>query len=161
MLFRSVIIDRDDPKRMAGQKDRWRSVADRLVAAGYAVTDLPADGLIVTHPSTLDRPTVGVWVMPNNEATGMLEDFAALLVPDGDRLLDHARRVVSALPERRFAAAHQAKAEIHTFLAWQADPGKALGQAIRDSVLSRDTKTGQAFANWLRRLFWPDADSPI
>jgi hypothetical protein len=46
----------------------------------------------------------------------MLEDYVALLVPDGDALWPRAQRCVDEIPEadRRFVADHRPKALIHT-----------------------------------------------
>jgi len=45
------------------------------------------------------------------------------------------------------------KAEIHTWLAWQVQPDKALGTAITARYLDPDVPEVTIFMGWLRRLF--------
>jgi hypothetical protein len=68
-------------------------------------------------------------VMPDNETGGRLEDFVSFMVPEGDKLWEHAGSAVDAIPDelRRFKPAHRAKAHVHTWLAWQKEPGVRLG----------------------------------
>ncbi|HEY3285260.1 MAG TPA: DUF3226 domain-containing protein [Armatimonadota bacterium] len=135
---------------------RWQAVRDILKRAGY--TDLPQvpvqDGSIHTPPDR-SQPTVGVWLMPNNQLPGMLEDFVAMLVPQDDALWPRALAAVEAIPEehRRFAAAHTAKARIHTWLAWQERPGTPMGAAINQRYLASGCPEANSFVGWLRRLF--------
>ena len=59
---------------------RWQSIRDKLVLAGY--TDLPEkpfpEGMILQQT---ELPRLGVWMMPNNEIGGKLEDFIEFLIP--------------------------------------------------------------------------------
>lgn len=91
--------------------------------------------------------------MPDNAQGGMLEDFLLRLIPRTDVLLAHAQQTVATLPEQRFAAAHRAKAEIHTWLAWQEHPGTPLGLALRRRYLDADHALAQRFHDWLVALF--------
>ncbi len=93
--------------------------------------------------------------MPNNSLPGLRADFVAFLVPDGDRLFDHAKTVVDDLndEDRRFSPRHVAKVQIHTWLAWQADPGTPLGLAITKQYLDAEAALARGFMTWLRRLF--------
>jgi len=54
--------------------------------------------------------------------------------------IDRARRCVSEIPveERRFVESYATKALIHTWLAWQDDPGTPLGQAITKRYFDAD-----------------------
>ena len=109
-------------------------------------------GTVIGHE---DLPRVGVWIMPNNTLPGMLEDYLCYLVPEGDTLFERARRCVDEIPveERRFIAAHFTKALIHTWLAWQDDPGTPFGQAITKRYFDPDGPHVQALLDWLTRLF--------
>ena len=93
--------------------------------------------------------------MPNNTSPGMLEDYLFFLVPAGDPLFERAGRCVEGIPveERRFTEAHVSKALIHTWLAWQDDPGTPLGQAITKRYFDSDGPQVQALLGWLTRLF--------
>jgi hypothetical protein len=133
---------------------RWQSLRDVLSAVGY--TSVPTapllDGTVIISP---DRPVVGVWLMPDNVRPGMLEDFARLLVPAGDPLLQRVDPCLQAIPasERRWSAIHHAKAEIHTWLAWQDEPGRPIGQAIAKKYLDADAPPARQIIDWVRRLF--------
>ena len=77
-------------------------------------------------------PRLGIWIMPNNQTSGILEDFLRFLVPQPNILFDHAKASVAAIPEgeRRFKQLTEPKAVVHTWLAWQEDPGLPFGTAI-------------------------------
>jgi hypothetical protein len=130
---------------------RWQSLHDILTRAGYAVPAHPVPAGTILHDE--NKPTVGIWLMPDNHLPGMLEDFAAMLIPDGDVLLPYARECVQQLPEKRFSDVLHAKADIHTWLAWQREPGKPFGTAITAHYLNPESAQAQVFINWLRALF--------
>jgi hypothetical protein len=141
---------------------RWQSVRNTLISLGYL--QVPAepdpDGTIVTAPDE-GRPVAGVWIMPDNQASGMLEDFIRFLVPGGDPLLQHAVSCVEGIPAvfRRFPEVRRSKAVIHTWLAWQEEPGAPLGLSITKKYLDAGREHGQRFAAWYRRLFIEAVDS--
>ena len=68
-----LVIDAD--LNIAG---RWQRISQILVESGkYTVPDvLPNEGLIL-FPNDSDDVKIGVWVMPDNQLSGMLEDFLA------------------------------------------------------------------------------------
>jgi hypothetical protein len=125
-----------------------------LLQEGYGDLphDLDVEGTVILQP---DRPRFGLWIMPDNAAPGMLEDFAASLVPAGDFLWTHADAVLSGIPaeHRRFREVERSKAHIHTWLAWQEGPGSPMGQAITKGDLDATAHPARRFAAWLRRLF--------
>ena len=80
---------------------------------------IPADGLEVVHSG---GPRFGVWIMPDNRFTGMLEDWLVGLIPEESRpLYELAQNCVSDSKRQNapFKDIHRTKAEIHTWLAWQ------------------------------------------
>ena len=100
-----------------------------------------------------DRPWVGVWMMPDNRSPGKLEDFAQRLVKAGDEgLWDYAGQAAAGAPSQgaRFAPKDQAKAHVHTFLAWHEVPGVPMGLAITKKFLDTDARS---FVAWLCRLY--------
>jgi hypothetical protein len=137
---------------------RWQAVAFRLSAAGY--TDVPAtpapEGTVIESPADSLLPRVGVWLMPDNQTPGILEDFLHFLVPVGDSLLAHVDQAIASIPigQRRFSDLREAKARIHTWLAWQKDPGKPFGQAISALYLDPNLPAANIFAGWLQRTFF-------
>lgn len=144
-----ILVDADLDAR-----NRWTSLRKRLIAAGYV--DLPPqpdpDGIVAMQTG---KPTIGVWIMPDNTLPGALEDFIACLVPEDDTLWPRAGDCLAQLPEneRRFPPQDLIKARVHTWLAWQKEPGKPMGQAITARYLSPGVPQVALFVDWLRRLF--------
>lgn len=148
-----ILLDADEDLQA-----RWQAVASRLGVAGYAgVPPTPvAEGTVIPKPPNTLLPRVGVWLMPDNQVPGILENFLRFLIPAGDPLLAHADQAIAGMaPELcRFSVARLPKARIHTWLAWQAEPGKPLGQAISARYLDAELPTVDLFADWLRRTFF-------
>ena len=114
---------------------------------------IPAEGLEVVHSS---GPRFGVWIMPDNRFTGMLEDFLVQLIPDDSRHLYELARNSVAEAKRHdapFRDVHERKAEIHTWLAWQDPPDLRLHEAVKHTVLDPARDQSRPFVNWFRRLF--------
>ncbi len=148
-----IVIDAD-----TNLEARWQSVSSVLHKAGFE--NLPAlpdeNGTIIKQDFL---PTFGVWIMPDNKIEkGFLETFLTYLVPDpeNNRTWQHAKNSVAALEEKPFIKEntdHTEKAEIHTYLAWQKEPGKPFGQAITAKYLQAENPNCEKFVEWLKRLF--------
>ncbi len=133
---------------------RWQALRDRLVAFGYnTVPKTPhPDGTIIEDDG---QPVVGVWLMPDNKIPGMLEDFVSFLVPQGDILWPMAEDVLQKVIEVdcRFPQTQTIKAHLHTWLAWQEEPGKPMGQAITKRYFKAEAAHAQQLMTWIRQLF--------
>lgn len=95
-------------------------------------------------------------MMPDNQLNGMLEDFLAMLAVNDQELLDEVDTTLTTLENKelnKYKSVHKAKARIHTFLAWQEEPGVSMGNAIAKSYLRADSEQAVLFVDWLRRLF--------
>jgi uncharacterized protein DUF3226 len=98
--------------------------------------------------------------MPDNASEGMMETFASALVPAADACWAHARATVVGLPDtaRRFDVDRCAdKASLHTWLAWQEEPGCRTGLAVSRNLLRADTVATAALIGWIER--WLSASS--
>ncbi len=148
----AIVLDADD-----NLQDRWQQVRRRLVRASYLnVPENPApSGTIIDAPEASILPRVGVWLMPDNQIRGILEDFLALLVPADSALFAHAKQAVAQIPveQRLFAAVAEPKVLIHTWLAWQEKPGLPYGTAITARFLNPFHPEADRFVAWLRELF--------
>ena len=115
------------------------------------------DGTILDPPAGTLLPRVGIWIMPDNRTSGILEDFLRFLVPQEGHLFKHVQSSVATIPEgeRRFSAVTEPKAIIHTWLAWQKEPGKPLGTAITARFLDPNVAQVDVLVSWLNRLFFP------
>lgn len=134
---------------------RWQAIKHRLTEIGYtAFPQGPVpDGTIIDVPN---KPKVGIWLMPDNQLPGMLEDFVAHLIPADHDLVPKAKRILQEIEEQnlnKYPLAHHPKAFIHTWLAWQKIPGQPMGQAITAQVLNHNKPLANNFVSWLRELF--------
>lgn len=79
------------------------------------------------------------------------------VMPQDDLLwpmVDEAVLKVKTLEEKhRFRDVHESKAYIHTWLAWQKEPGKPMGQAITARYLDADALHARQLINWIRKLY--------
>ena len=143
-----VIVDAD-----TSIDSRWQSIQNVLRGAGYGgVPELPdPTGTVIRDDG---RPAVGIWLMPDNRMGGTLEIFASQLIPAGDQLWPRARACVGSLKaeERLFKPADVPKAEIHTWLAWQQEPGLRMGTAIAAKFLDPAAVEAEVFVRWIQRL---------
>jgi hypothetical protein len=144
-----IVLDVDD----RSVESRWRQIQDKLKSYDYIFPELPiSEGTIL--PLNGDKPKLGIWLMPNNQNPGMLEDFLMPLA--NTESISFATESVNFAKERGFTTfkdAHHSKAVIHTYLAWQDEPGKPLGQSITSHVLNPETDIARLFTAWLRELF--------
>lgn len=132
---------------------RWQGIKHKLRGDPYTMPDIPdVDGTIIDAVDA--KPRIGFWLMPNNVDSGMLEDFCRQLAPSD--AIAFAEQCVEDAKEKGFATfkeVHHSKAVIHSYLAWQDEPGKPLGQSITAQVLNPNTEIARKFVNWLQRLF--------
>ena len=129
---------------------RWQAIAGRLRQAGInPPTDMTPAGIVIEG-----RPRIGIWLMPNNESAGELEDFAAKLIPEDDLVWPMATRYIDDIPiaARKFTASKILRAKIHAWLATRAEPRK-MGAAIGIGELDATVPLAVTFTDWLRSLF--------
>ena len=151
-----IILDAD-----SDLEKRWQEVRAKVEPFGY---DLPAkpdlNGTIVELSDTsMPYPLkIGIWLMPNNQLTGAVEEFLQMLIRERDVLWKEAELIVEKLENEidealRFPTKYRSKALIHSFLAWQKEPGRPMGFAITKRYFDADAKLAKTFAAWLERLF--------
>ena len=134
--------------------DRWNAVCDRLKGVGLTLPHrIPQEGF-VGEASTV-QARVGVWLMPDNQRSGALEEFLRDLVRSNDPLLPIAERSTHEAKEQgaRFPDTAQLKAVLHAWLAWQQRPGLPYGVAIRAQFFAHDSAAALAFVEWFKRVF--------
>ena len=149
----ALVVDADSPPN--GGFDRTLSQLQPLLAQhGYqGLADKAAPGLRFTHADGL--PEVGAWVMPNNTDSGMVEDWLKnCLHADEADLMRHAQQAIASLPGGpKFKALHRSKADIATWLAWQAQPGHGLYHAVQPGLLDDNAPLLVALHGWLVQIF--------
>jgi hypothetical protein len=148
-----IVVDADlEPS------DRWKALRGALRGV-EDLPDAPSGGGTIIESARVPGfgvARLGVWLMPDNQAPGTLEDFLAKLVPADDRCWPHAdvstRKARDEL-EAPLEEKDHAKGVIHTWLAWQKQPGQPLGQAITARAFAHDTPQALEFVGWFLRLF--------
>ncbi|MDY6899426.1 MAG: DUF3226 domain-containing protein [Cyanobacteriota bacterium] len=150
LLTLGIVIDAD-----SDLSARWQSVIQRLQEYGYEEIPKvpPSEGWVYKSQSL---PNIGVWLMPDNQLPGMLENFVARLIAEDDLLVIKAESILQDIEQsklNRYTLVQHPKALIHTWLAWQQTPGMPMGQAITAQVLNYNSQLGIVFVEWLKRLF--------
>ena len=140
-----VVLDAD-----TDVEKRWRQLVDILKSSNKYDCDgldLPSDGLVLYPLNDYDA-VVGIWIMPNNRFEGMLEDFALNMIPAEDLLIRKVEVVLSELEAegiQRYKQVHRSKAKIHTFLAWQDEPGKPYRTSYYCSYIESGCRRSKSF----------------
>lgn len=144
-----IIVDADEDCT-----GRWRQIRDRCGQAIPMLPEvIPAEGLVVPNEK---GPRFGVWIMPDNQSSGMIETFVTRLIPSQSRALrDYAAKCLedSRQHDAPWIDAHHDKALVHTWLAWQNPPGHQLHTAIVANQLKPNTESSTAFIRWFCELY--------
>lgn len=148
-----LIIDADE-----SCFNRWQSIRNACI---NFIPDLPEEiptqGLIHNTVKKNGKPVkFGVWIMPDNKTEGMLETFLAYLVKDeSEALWQYSKKVVSKAKNKgaNYKPAHIDKANIHTWLAWQDEPGNQLHIAVKKKILNPQHPKAQVFISWFKTLY--------
>ncbi|MDR1897303.1 MAG: hypothetical protein LBR10_10995 [Prevotellaceae bacterium] len=143
-----IIVDAD-----TNLHSRWMHIRELLFRHGFPVPDsMPEEGLILSNAGGI---RVGVWIMPDNNLNGMLEDFISFLIPEDDKLLPLVRTALDRIESQnlnRYSLIHRSKAIIHSWLAWQEYPGVPMGLSITKRYLTTDREICRQLIQWLRTL---------
>lgn len=143
------VLDADSPLQ-----NRWEAVCGRLREVGFTPPSTPpADGFC--EYTEMHKTTVGIWLMPDNQQDGKLETFLQALIDRKDGLIDHA--TVSTKQAKKLGATFSEpdveKAVLHTWLAWQEEPGCPFGTAIKAKYFTHESPAAASFVAWFKRLY--------
>lgn len=147
-----IVVDADDDVDA-----RWASLRDRAQDIGIdGLPTGPADeGWVGDVKDHFELERIGIWIMPNNRDSGMLEDFVATLVrkddvvwPIASSATQEAIAAGAPLPPNKLT-----KGSLYTWLAWQKEPGRPFGTSISNRVLGHDSEVARQFVAWFRKLF--------
>ena len=143
------VLDADSPLL-----SRWQAVRDRIQRVGVDTPKEPPPEGFIGHSSTY-RSTVGVWLMPDNQHDGKLETLLKTLIDEHDVLIDHATKATNTATGlgAKFSEVDHIKAVLHTWLAWQQEPGRPYGTAIRAKYFRHESPAAVAFVAWFKRLY--------
>lgn len=140
-------------------KNRWRGLCTHLRQFGYRPQANPSPGGMILQalgPVQQKRGTatrVGIWMMPDNNSPGEIEDFVAMMVPRNNLNWRDANKYVQSIPANRlqFGGKKITKVTMRAWLATSTDPNH-MGSAINKGNLSTTNPLCQQFCNWLKRL---------
>ena len=142
-----IVVDAD-----RNPLDRWEALAEELQRLGVAVPEDPVPGGICIPESTR-LPRIGIWLMPDNESLGELEDFIKTMLPNGDPVWPSSEAYIDGIPGRHRKFRNKVlRAKVHAWLATRKQPGR-MGAAIREGDLEVDGVLATSFGDWLRRVF--------
>ena len=143
-----IIIDAD-----IDLNNRWMDINNLFSNQGFKMPEkLPSDGLVLSEGNV----KIGVWIMPNNNANGMIEDFVSFLVPENDELLPIVDATLNEIENKelnKYSIIHKSKARIHSWLSWQEEPGTPMGLSITKRYLTIDHVSCKQLINWLQKVF--------
>ena len=140
-----ILVDADE-----SLDRRWQAVTDRLRRARITPPSAPdPTGTIIDG-----NPRIGVWMMPDNESSGELENLVARMIPASDAVWPLSEAYIAGIPPgvRMFAEGKILRAKVHAWLATRAEPRK-MGAAIRARDLNAGAPAAVQLVDWLRRLF--------
>jgi hypothetical protein len=167
-----IIADADSlAQGGAGFHNRWSQLIQDLTPT---MTDLG-----VTIPTAASYETgevfskandslrIGLWLMPNHQEDGYLEDFilastnwdlplSSTNPNDQRKLKQYADDCWQALDQRTlksFADYHHSKPSAYTWLAWQTKPTQFLSGTIEAGLLDMQHPYVLAFKDWIEKCF--------
>jgi hypothetical protein len=145
-----IVVDADQ-----NLSKRWIELKKQFEKYGYQFSDIPQP-----EGEMLDKqgfyPKVGIWLMPDNLKTGILEDFITEIIPENDKLKPIVAGVLNDIESQElhlYKDIYRPKAFIHTWLAWQDEPGKPFGWAVTKRYFDLNASLAQTFVLWLKRVF--------
>ena len=132
---------------------RWRSISGRLNQFGVETPAAPNPSGVVI-PARNGMPRVGVWIMPDNQSSGELEDFIQRMIPGGDPVWPLSEAYIDGIPaaHRKFAEGKALRAKVNAWLAARKSP-RPMGLAIGAGDLNAEVSIAETFSAWLAVLF--------
>ena len=134
--------------------DHWAQLRSRLARADVNLPESPIpEGTVV--PGAFSGNSLGVWLMPDNQRPGALEHLLIDMIPQDSPLWPFVQETTREARNRGASFPENAldKASVHTWLAWQEEPGLPFGSAVKAHYFRTNCKIASAFIAWFRRLF--------
>lgn len=138
-----IIVDAND-----SLDGRWQSIRDKLFRSDLKIELLETPDFRGTILEFRDQ-FIGVWVMPDNQRCGELEDFVTELIPAGDVWKLACDYVESA--KDKVERVSKSKSFVYAWLAIVA-PGMQIGTAFKTGKLKLDAQNYKNFENWIKAL---------
>jgi len=148
-----IIVDCDQSgaadrfKQLINLVRKWKDVE---ISADVQLSD---EGFSMQFSEDL---TIGIWIMPDNRSFGYLEHFLEKLIDEKDEIWQFTKEKIAELLQQDFnklTEIKKQKALIHTWLAWQKDPGHPMGLAVQANYFNAKSPNADAFVNWFENTF--------
>lgn len=157
-----LIVDADDKI-----DKRCKGIVKAFENNGITITDdeLMQENGFVADVMNQSGATikVGVWIMPNNNDEGMLEDFLFNKIETDNVLFACVEPVLQDLEDKAtsdsnlknlmYKPVHRKKAKIHSYMSWSNPPDLSMGMAIHKKIFSRTSEEEKLFKAWLCDLY--------
>lgn len=140
-----IVVDAND-----NPTERWDMISDRVRRAGIQLPGSPDPGGVVTG----SIPKVGIWLMPDNQSCGEIEDFVTGLIPDKDPVWPRSETYIDNIPEghRKFSPAKISKAKTYAWVSARKRPG-LIGASVNPDDLDLNKELYKRFVHWLEELY--------
>lgn len=137
----------------------YQKTIDKITAIvqpfGFELDQGAQSGVCFSHADGL--ADVGLWIMPNNQHEGMLEDWIKSCVNDNEQaLFQQAVAAVQHIHSPKFSVHLSSKAEVATWLAWQKQPGHGLYATLKEPLLNNEHPWFKELEQWLLNVFPKD-----
>ena len=144
-----ILVDANDEP-----ENRWKAVRSRLQQLDLHLPEEPEPNGTVLSAVPPAVPRIGIWMWPDNQCPGELEDFVKSMIPPKDPVWPRSEEYIDRIPEpdRKFLPGKEMKAKIYAWLATTTTPGR-MGTTIKAKMLDADGPLALKFTDWLRRLF--------
>ena len=149
----AIIVDADYlALNGLGYQKTIERVSDIVRPFGFEFDQNVASGILYKHSDGL--ADFGLWIMPDNQNEGMLEDWIKTCVSQNEQtLFKQAQDVVKDITNPKFSSHLTSKAEVATWLAWQKQPVHGLYAVITDDLLNDEHPLFQELTDWLLKVF--------
>jgi hypothetical protein len=150
----ALIVDADQVEHGGGFQRTVEQIVKIVQPHGFSpeYVVLAGGGLLFRHADGL--ADFGLWVMPDNAAEGILEDWILQSVHANEqKLFGDAQVAVAALAPPKFRPIRRVKADVATWLAWQEKPGESLYYAVEATLLDEAAPLYLGLQSWLLTVF--------
>ncbi len=153
----AIILDADiTGENRGGFKETIAQVKEKSSKYAYQAShQYVKNGVEIPHTDK-GMNALGVWIMPDNKSDGTVENWIKSKILDSERpLFNHACHVIKSLPNTKFSESSIVKAEIATWLAWQNQPGRTIGYALKEGeeLLDVNHESFKGLIEWLKSFF--------
>ena len=146
-----IIMDADDDV-----SNSWIDIITGFSGTEIKLPESPATTGIIVNPGTRSSgaplPRIGIWLMPDNESKGELEDLALNMIPSNDATWKLSQSYIDSIPYPRKFGDKIDKAKLYAWLATRKEPSR-MGAAVGAGDLDASIPVCTDLLAWLADLF--------